>query len=66
MNELAESYLAKALEGAEGAQQQLAQARAQMEGQLEQIISQQAEVDNAVVELKQCLGLEDEVVEDEA
>ena len=66
MNQLAETYLAQALEGAEGAQQQLAQARAQMEAQMEQLASQEAEVDKAIAELKECLGLEDEVEDQES
>ena len=66
MNELAETYLAQALEGAEGAQQQLAQARAQMEAQMENLTNQEVEVARAISELKEILGLEDEVVEDEA
>ena len=66
MNELAESYLARALEGAEQAQQQLTQARAQMEAQMENLTAQEAEVNKSVAELKEILGLEDEVVEEEA
>tara|TARA_S200002703_G_scaffold59719_1_gene51732 strand:- start:170 stop:379 length:210 start_codon:yes stop_codon:yes gene_type:complete len=69
MNKLGEKYLAQALEGAEQAQEQLAQARLQMEAQLENLDSQATEVAKAVVELKQILGLEeeeDEVDEQEA
>ena len=66
INELKDNYLAQALEGAEGAQQQLVQARAQMEAQMEQLAAQEAEVANAIVELKQCLGLEDEVEDQES
>jgi len=66
MNEKAESYLAQALEGAEQAQEQLTQARAQMEAQMENLANQETEVARAITELKEILGLEDEVVEEEA
>lgn len=69
MNKLGEKYLAQALEGAEQAQEQLAQARLQMEAQLENLDTQATEVAKAVEELKQVLGLEeeeDEVDEQEA
>ncbi len=65
-DEIKDRYLAQALEGAEQAQEQLAQARLQMEAQLKNLDTQATEVAKAVEELKQCLGLEDEVVEEEA
>ena len=60
MEALAEKYLSSALEGAEQAQTQLEQAIAQLEAQLEKMQEQRSEVAEAVVDLKQVLGLEDE------
>jgi len=65
MNKLGEKYLAQALEGAEQAQEQLAQARLQMEAQLENLDTQATEVAKAVEELKQVLGLEEEEVDEQ-
>ena len=65
MNELAEKYLAQALEGAEQAQQQIDGAIAQLEAQLAKMQEQRSEVGAAVSDLKQVLGLEEEAVVDQ-
>jgi len=66
MNELAEKYLAQALEGAEQAQQQIDGAIAQLEAQLAKMQEQRSEVGEAVSDLKLLLGLEEEDVDQEA
>jgi ribosome-associated translation inhibitor RaiA len=60
MDKLAEKYLASALEGAEQAQAQIDNAIEQLEAQLEKMKEQRSEVAEAVVDLKQVLGLEEE------
>tara|TARA_A100001391_G_scaffold201935_1_gene190228 strand:- start:1690 stop:1899 length:210 start_codon:yes stop_codon:yes gene_type:complete len=60
MEEKAEKYLSSALEGAEQAQQQIDQAIAQLEAQLEKMQEQRSEISEAVVDLKEVLGLEEE------
>ena len=66
MEALAEKYLSSALEGAEQAQMQLDQAIAQLEAQLEKMQEQRSEVGEAVSDLKQLLGLEEEDVDQES
>jgi Fic family protein len=63
MEALAEKYLSSALEGAEQATQQIDQAIAQLEAQLEKMQEQRSEVGEAVSDLKQLLGLEEEDVD---
>jgi|TARA_A100000172_G_scaffold73170_1_gene54612 chorismate mutase len=64
MNELNEKYLARMLEGAEQGLDQVDTAVEQINGQLEAMMEQREEMVTAVAELKELLGLEDEVTED--
>ena len=66
MEKLAEKYLASALEGAEQAQNQIDNAIQQLEAQLKNMEVQRTEVAEAIVDLKQLLGLEEEIVDQEA
>ena len=61
MNEITEKYLARMLEGAEQGLSQLYMAVQQINGQLENMADQREEMEEAVRELKELLGLEDEV-----
>ena len=61
MNEITEKYLARMLEGAEQGLSQLDMAVEQINGQLENMADQREEMEEAVRELKELLGLEDEV-----
>ena len=65
-NKLAEKYLSEALEGAEQAKEQIENAVGQMKAQLKNAEAQQSSVAEAIVDLKQLLGLEDEDVTEEA
>jgi F0F1-type ATP synthase membrane subunit b/b' len=66
MEKLAEKYLASALEGAEQAQNQIDNAIQQLEAQLKNMQQQRSEVVEAIVDLKQVLGLEEEVVDQDS
>ena len=64
MKELTEKYLARMLEGAEQGLDQVDTAVEQINGQLEAMMEQREEMVTAVAELKDLLGLKDEVTED--
>ena len=66
MEKLAEKYLASALEGAVQAQNQSDNAIQQLEAQLKKMQQQRSEVVEAIVDLKQVLGLEEEVVDQDS
>jgi cell division protein ZapA (FtsZ GTPase activity inhibitor) len=64
MNELTEKYLARMLEGAEQGLEQIDTAVEQINTQMESMMEQRQEMMTAINELKDLLGLEDEVKED--
>ena len=61
MNEINEKYLARMLEGAEQGLNQVEMAIEQIHDQLGKMEDQREEMEEAVRELKDLLGLEDEV-----
>jgi len=62
MNELNEKYLARMLEGAEQGLSQVVMAMGQVEEQLSKMQEQREEMTEAVLELKELLGLDKERV----
>jgi hypothetical protein len=65
MNEITEKYLARMLEGAEQGLSQLDMAVEQINGQLENMADQREEMEEAVRELKELLGLDEEATQPE-
>ena len=61
MNELNEKYLARMLEGAEQGLEQVDNAVEQIKAQMDQMMAQREEMVTAVSELKDLLGLDEEV-----
>ena len=66
MDEKTEKYLAQLLEGYERNIEPLQQGINQLETQLEGARKQQEEMETGIVDLKELLGLEDEVEEETA
>jgi len=60
MNELNEKYLARMLEGAESGLDQVEMAIEQINDQLSKMEGQREEMEEAVLELKDLLGLDEE------
>jgi hypothetical protein len=60
MNEINEKYLARMLEGAEQGLSQVEAGITQMEDQMGKMLEQKEEMDTAITELKELLGLSKE------
>jgi len=60
MNEIAEKYVAKALEGYEQNYKGISDAITQVEAQLENFMAQRAEMKEGIDEMRELLGLEAE------
>ena len=60
MNEINEKYLARMLEGAEQGLSQVKSGITQMEDQMGKMLEQKEEMDTAITELKELLGLSKE------
>tara|TARA_R110000824_G_scaffold33809_1_gene108057 strand:+ start:417 stop:695 length:279 start_codon:yes stop_codon:yes gene_type:complete len=60
MNEINEKYLARMLEGAEQGLSQVESGITQMEDQMGKMLEQKEEMDTAITELKELLGLSKE------
>ena len=65
MDEKTEKYLAQLLEGYERNIEPLSQAIQNLENQLEGATRQKEEMETGIVDLKELLGLDDEVEEEE-